>query len=260
MRVHVFILGALVLLVAAPIARAQGAPPMSAAEIAAACAPPVGSSRTEHALRITGTQDTVPRTVLGKADLLIVNGGSSAGVQLGSIFFLRHLSTTVQLTGKADAADVVTDAWVRIIAVNDASSIAQVDHLCGPIYINDYLEPYAPPRGAAAASAEGAVEPDFTSLGRVISGSDGHTLTGITQTAILDRGSEQGLQEGSRFAIYRDLTSGVDPLLAAPAGTPLTAIGEGVVLSSTGNRAIARIVRARDAVRVGDYIAPAKQP
>ena len=258
MRVPVFVVAALASLIAAPSARAQDAARMSAADITAACAPPVGSSRAQHTLRIAGAQDTVPRTVLGRADLLIVNGGSGAGVQLGSMFFLRHASTTVQTTGKADAADVVTDAWVRIIAVSDASSVAQVDHLCGPIYVNDYLEPFAPPRSAAAA--EGAVEPDFTSLGRVVSGSDGHTLTGINQTAILDRGSQQGLQEGSRFAIYRDLTSGVDPLLAAPAGTPLTVIGEGVVLSSTGDRAIARIVRARDAVRVGDYVAPAKQP
>jgi hypothetical protein len=230
---------------------------MSGAEIAAVCTPPADASQAAHALRIVGTQDTVPRTLLGAGELLIVNGGTGAGVQLGAQFFLRRESSTGRLYAMAAGHDVVTGGWIQIVAVNDSTSIARVQGLCGPIYIDDYLEPFTTP--APVVPSEGPLDADFASMGRILSGADGHSMSGINELAIVDRGSEQGLAAGTRFAIYRDLTSGIDPLLAAPAGTPLTSIGEGVVLTTTGSRAILRIVRARDAVRVGDYAAPAKK-
>jgi hypothetical protein len=243
-------------LVAAPWAIAQETTP-SAVDIAALCTPPADSSRATHALRIAGSQDTVPRTVLAKGDLLVINGGADAGIQVGAQFFVRRMSTTGQTYQMAAGHDVITDGWIQIVAVNNSTSVASVQGLCGPIFVDDYLEPFAAPQPVAAD--QGPLDPDFANMGRVLSGADGHTLAAVDQFAILDQGAEQGLQPGSRVAIYRDLTAGVDPLLAAPAGTPLASIGEGVVLTTTGKRAVARIVRARDAVRAGDYVAPAKR-
>lgn len=244
------------LLATAPLAVAQDAS-MSPTELAAVCVPPAHSSRGEHALRVAGSQDTVPRIVLDKRDLLIITGGTDAGIQLGARFFVRRVASRSPMYELQPGNDIATDGWIEIIAVNDSTSIARVLGMCGAIYLDDYLEPFAVPPTIAASDAP--LDPDFSDLGRIVTGADGHTLTGINEILVIDRGSEQGMQPGARFAVYRDLTANVDPLLAAPAGTPLTAIGEGVVLSATGNRAIARIVRARDAVRTGDYVAPAKK-
>ena len=257
MRVSIAVTGVLVsVALIAPFAAAQNAAPMSSADLAAACAPPSSLTNAAHALRVLGAQDTIPRAVYGPSDLLIVNGGTGAGVQLGAEFFLRRRTGTGAVYGVPPEADLVTDGWIKIVAVNESTSIGQVEHACGGIFAADYLEPFVAPQAVTASNDP--IEPDFSSLGRVISGADDHTLTGINQLAIVDRGSDEGLQPGSRFAVYRDLTSGVDPMLAAPSGTPLAAVGEGVVLSSTGNRAVVRIVRARDAIQVGDYIAAAK--
>jgi hypothetical protein len=255
-RVSILVVGVVSLVVLVPFASAQEAPPPSPVEIAVACAPTADATHAPHALRIVGTQDTVPRTVLGKADLLIVNGGTEGGVQLGAQFFVRRPSTTVQAFGIAESSDIVTNGWIRIVAVNDTTAVARVEGLCGPIYVNDYLEPFTPPQVVAASDAP--IDPDFDALGHVVTGADGHTITGINELAIVDRGTDNGLRPGVRFAIYRDLTSGLNPLVAAPSGTPLTSIGEGVVVSTTSDRSVVRIVRARDAVRTGDYIAPAK--
>ncbi len=256
MRVCLLVVGVVSALAAATPARAQEPESWSPAEVAAACAPIASPTHAAHALRVVGTQDTIPKTVIGSADLLIVNGGTEAGVQLDARFFLRRRSTTVQTFGMAQNADVITDGWIRIVSANESTSIGRVERLCGPIYVDDYLEPFARPQMPAAADTP--IDADFSSLGRVITGADGHTLTGINEIAVIDRGSEQGVQPGARFAVYRDLTTGVNPLMAAPPGTPLTAIGEAVVISTTGDRSVARIVRARDAVRTGDYVAPAK--
>jgi len=240
---------------AVPFASAQDAPAPSSAEMAAMCAPPPIATGAAHALRVIGAQDTIPRTIFGLRDLLIVEGGTEAGVQLGAEFYVRRPSATRDTDGRQHPANIVTDGTIKIVAVNDTTSIAQVERVCGAIFSNDYLEPFAAP--AIPAAAEGALEPDFSALAHVLGGDDGHRLAGTNQFAIIDRGSEDGVQPGARFAVYRDLTSG-DPLLAAPAGTPLSAIGEMVVISTNGNRSVAWIVRARDAVQTGDYAAPAK--
>ena len=240
--------------VVVPFAAAQQAPAISAADMAVACAPPPAPTSAAHALRVIGAQDTVPRTVFGPGDLVIVSGGTDAGVQLGAEFFVRRTLTSRSLTAPANS-DVITDGWVRIVAVNDDTSIAHVERSCGAIFANDFLEPYAAP--SMPAVDDTPIDADFSNLARVVGGSEGHRMAGINQMLIIDRGSEAGVQPGARFAIYRDLTA-ADPVLAAPQGTPLTPIGEAVVISATGDRAVARIVRARDAILAGDYAAPQK--
>lgn len=256
MRVPSLVVGALALVaVAVPFASAQDQPGPTSTEILATCAPPPIATSAAHALRVIGAQDTVPRTVFGLRDLLIVNGGTGAGVQLGAEFFVRRSSTTRDADGRQHPTDIVTDGTVKIVAVNDTTSIAQVERVCGAIFSSDFLEPFVAPTVPAVADAP--AEPDFSSLAHVLGGWDGHRLAGTNMFAIIDRGSEDGVQPGARFSIYRDLTT-LDPLLAAPAGTPLTSIGEVVVISTNGNRSVAWIVRARDAVQSGDYAAPAK--
>jgi len=256
-RVAVLVVGVLASIVVLPsVARAQDEAPMTAADAAEACAPPATKTGAPHALRIVGAQDTVPRALFGPGDLLVINGGTDAGVALGSEFYVRRTSGTGAVYGMPADSDVITDGWIKVVAVNGSTSIAGVERACGPIFANDYLEPFTPPH--AAAAAEGPIDPDFSALARVVSGADGHTVAAINEFTIIDRGSQDGVQPGARFAIYRDLTANRDPLLAAPAGTPLTSIGEAVVVTTTGNRAVARIVRARDAVLTGDYAAPHK--
>jgi len=256
-RVTAIVAGMLtsVAFVALPVV-AQDLPAMTPAELAAACAPTSASTSAAHALRVLGGQDTVPRTIFGQYDLLVIKGGSDAGVQVGAQFFLRRASNAGAAYGLSSHDDILTDGWIRIVAVNDSTSIARVERVCNAIYADDYLEPYSPPQPTQAA--DGPIEPDFGAMARVLGAPDAHRLAGTNEYTMIDKGSEDGVQTGARFAFFRDLTA-MDPLLAAPSGTPLTPVGEGVVISATGNRAMVRIVKARDAVQDGDYAAPAKQ-
>src|SRR4051794_8596592 len=76
-------------------AGAQGvSSPLSPAAIAVACAPPPSlDAAPAEAMRIIGSQDGVPRSLFGDRDLLVLNGGTSAGVQLGQQFFIRRTMT-----------------------------------------------------------------------------------------------------------------------------------------------------------------------
>jgi hypothetical protein len=99
---------------------------------------------------------------------------------------------------------------------------------------------------ADAAKDEMPGQPDFTTLGHIMTGNEDRYIVGAGDFALIDWGQNQGLMPGSRFAIYRDV--GV-------AGLPLASIGEGVVISTSSAMALTRVTRANDAVFSGDYIA-----
>jgi hypothetical protein len=234
---------------------AQTDAPLSATEVAAACAPPVAPTRAQHTLRVIGVQDVVARTIFDDRDLLVIGGGSRDGLQLGAQFFVRRTSRSGMggMYGGGAPTDTITDGWIRIVAVNETTAIAQAERVCGSIFANDYLEPFVAPVLPANASGRGGTgDPDFTRLAQVVSGPAGHRTAAIGEFVTLDRGTEQGVQVGAEFAFYRDLTH-ARPVIRAQSGVPLTAIGEAVVVSVTGSRSLAKIVRSRDAIQTDDY-------
>jgi hypothetical protein len=225
---------------------------MSPLELGIACAPPpTFDAQPDQAARILGAQDTAPRSVFGGSDLLVLDRGTTAGLQLGQQFFVRRgNSFGMSHDRAAHGRGAKTLGWVHVVAVNDATAIAQIDHNCGDMITGDYLEPYvAPVVPAGAESAEVTGEPDFGALGHIVNGVEDRTTFGGGDFALIDRGTEQGVVAGQRFAIYRDLHKG---------GLPLVSVGEAIVVSTSASAALARITRARDAVFEGDYVAQRK--
>ena len=237
-------------LAAAGGAHAQTETPLTTLETAIACAQPTAADGPRaHALHVIGAQDVVPRTLFGSRDLLVLDGGTSAGVQLGQRFFVRRAN---RFGASADEPfhTAVTAALVSIVAVNESTAVANVDHVCGPILQMDYLEVYtrpAVPEGADRDDAPG--EPDFASLGHIVGGDAQRRIVGAGDFALIDRGTAQGVAAGARYAVYRDV--GVP-------GMPLASIGEAVIISTGQTTALARITKARDAILSGDYVVPRK--
>jgi hypothetical protein len=245
-RTKHFVLAVIVLGASCAGARAQDRP-MSPLELAAACAsPPSLDAPPADALRVVATQDTVPRGLAGNRDLLVINGGTRAGVQLGQAFYVRRpnrfgtASTVLSLGSR-------TLGWIRVVAANESTAIAAVEHACGGIIEDDFLAPFAPPVVPAGADRDDPTgEPDFTSLARVIVGSEDRQAAAAGDFVLIDRGSNQGLAAGTRLALYRDVRV---------AGMPLASVGEAVVITVGPLISLTRITRARDAVLSGDYVA-----
>ena len=251
MRCHTWVMTAAVVMAAAAPAAAQGdVPALTPAQIALACAPPpTMDGEPDHVRHIAGAQETAARTVFGSRDLVVLDGGAKDGLQLGQWFFVRR-ANRFGMYGPGHGRGAKTLGWLHVVAINDATAIAQVDHTCGAVIAGDYLEPFvAPAAPSAVDAAETIGEPDFENLGRIVNGSEDRSSFGDGDFALIDRGSEQGVAPGQRFAIYRDLRV---------AGLPLASVGEAVVVSTGGSVAVARITRVRDAVIEGDYVAARK--
>jgi hypothetical protein len=246
MRRGTLVLAAIFVTCTATVGRAQaGVDTLSPLAVAVACAPPPSFDNVPaNALRIVGSQDPTPRALFGNRDLLVVSGGTAAGVQLGQQFFIRRQNTSGRRWAQRGA---VTLGWLRVIAVNDTSAVGLVDHVCDGIVVDDYLEPFAVPDVSAAVEKNDTPgEPDFGLLGHIVAGSENRNAVGTGDMVLIDWGQDQGLTPGARFSIYRDV--GVT-------GLPLASIGEGVVVSTGSTMALTRVTSARDVVYSGDYIA-----
>jgi len=231
-----------------PAAAQTGASVLSPIETTVACAAPLTTENPPpNTPRIIGAQDTTSRLLIGPPDLLVIGGGTGAGLQLGQEFFVRRPN---RFGSPADRRwqGVRTLGWIRIVAVNDSTSIAMIDHACDAMAQGDYLEPFTAPSVPADIDRDTpSGDPDFSAVGRILAAVEDRSTAGAGGLVLIDRGTDQGVQAGARYAIYRDIGS---------AGVPLAAVGEAVVLSAGRTLALTKITRARDAVFSGDYVAP----
>jgi hypothetical protein len=247
MRFCTVVLAAALVVAAAPLAAAQADRPLTPLELAAGCAPPPALGAPDAPPRILGGQDTTPKQLFGPRDLLVIDAGTNAGLGVGQRFFVRRANTFGMGYGGVPDGGVTTLGWIQIVAVNDTTAIGSVDQACDGIVAGDYLQPFtAPTLPSDADRDDRRGDPDFTSLARVVVGSDDRAAAGIGDFMLIDRGTEHGMAPGTRFAVYRDLRVGK---------MPLASIGEGVVIAAGGSVSVTRITSARDAVLAGDYVA-----
>ena len=184
---------ALTLLAAVPAAAQTDAPALSPIETAVGCASPVSADDpSPQALRVIGGQDSRARALFGPRDLLIVGGGTGAGVQLGQQFFVRR-GNRFGAPSDRRWQGVRTLGWIRVVAVNDSAAIATIDHTCDAIAQGDYLEPYTAPVVPADSDRDlSSGDPDFTAMGKVLSGMEDHQTAGRGEFVLIDRGTDQG--------------------------------------------------------------------
>ena len=218
---------------------------LSAMQTAIACAPPTSAAEpSSESLRIIGSQSAQPRLVFDKSDLLVVNGGSTRHVAPGQEYYVRSIRQYAGVTGDLSRA-LRTDAWIKIVSVDDATALASVTFVCGPIYPDDYLEPFVapdPPPNADSVDASGDL--DFTAPASVRYAKDERQTAGVGDFILIDQVAEHPATPGARVAFYRDPHQD---------GVPLLALGEGVVVSVGPSKALVRVNQARVAIENGDY-------
>jgi len=231
-------------------------------QIEIACAPPPAyAAKQRPTLHVAGAQDTVARSAFDDHDLLIIRGGS--GTSVGQRYFVRRPVSKPNYANQANVRHPIhTAGWIRIVAVNDSTSIALVEHACSSMQTGDYLEPFAVPaavRTEASASGNPA-DLDFGAMGRIVYGDDERVIGSPGTFLLIDRGSGQGVESGARLAVYRDVQEFVPyEGRMRSAHLPLAVIGEAVVVSSSASLSVVQVTSARDVVRAGDFVVPRRR-
>lgn len=217
--------------------------------MSASCSPQIARSSGDLP-RIIGGQDSEPRTLFGTRETVVVDAGSSKGIQAGQRFYVRRTIIN-RYENKSGQHAAVTAGWLTITAATENTAFARIDFACDGIQTGDYLQPFVPtalPADVDRTNAAG--DPDFSRPGRVLFGDYGRLTGGVGDFMLSDFGQAGGAVPGARYAVYRSL--GVD-------GLPLTAVGEAVMISVGENDSLFRLTQTRDAVIAGDLLIPRRQ-
>jgi hypothetical protein len=213
-----------------------------------ACADlPVFGAGVPDAPRIVTVQDgnAELRTVFAAPDVLTLDRGTTAGVQVGQQFFVRRL---LKGPSRSDISPrfpgfIHTVAWISVTAADERFGLAKVVRACDVIRPGDYLEPFAMPTLPTAAAPGGKVQ--WPDMAKILYGRDGRGSMANGDLFSIDRGSSKGLTAGTRLVFYRDIRR----------GGPLVEVGEGVALAVTPDVATVVAPSVNDTLRTGDWVA-----
>lgn len=185
------------------------------------------------------------RIMFGPGDALIVNAGTSQGVQRGQQYFVRRpiLDASTMPSKAAPLYGVHTAGWITIVDVKDTMAVASVTYACDGVLEGDYLEPYV---DAVLPSPALSGTPDYEHPGRIVL-ADERRQTGYPGLAMLmNRGSDDGVRAGQALTIYRETLNGQGPIID---------VGRATVLSVSPQSSLVRIDSSREAVYLGDLVA-----
>jgi len=250
MRLTCLTLTAAVLAATLSVAAQKGPAPeasthLSAEVLSLACSPTLVYEPPPTPLRITGGQDSFVRRTFQPGDLVTINAGTDNGIEVGQEFFVRRMvATSLGRVNRANPGTIRTAGWIRIYAVDRRMSLATITHACDTIDVNDYLEPFIVPQLPAVAAE--VLPAQRENYGRILIGNDRRQSFGKGEYFLVDRGSDHGVQVGSRFVIYRDNRRN---------GNFLFDLGEAVAVDVKSESSTLQATVTRDAFISGDWVA-----
>ncbi len=191
---------------------------------------------------------------LTAGDIVYLDGGRDAELLPGSLYhavepgdLVRHV-VTGELIGRA----YQYLGRVRVLSVQDHTSIGEIVHSCYPIPVGAALKAFeeVPIPLARRTGMRGINDPVATEAlagAPIIALSEGGRVSlGQGHLVFIDRGFEDDVTPGDIYTIYR----------LNPPGLPPMVVGELGVLTVEGRTALAKILESRYAIHVGDRLDP----
>lgn len=182
--------------------------------------------------------------------LLVIARSADDGLAPGQRYVVARLRSDPKRFPRPGEGygDIRIAGIVRIQALDDLNALAEVEFACDGIQPGDYLEPLA--ETVLPADAGEMAPPDFNDRAHLIFGVDNRVLFGDGDTLSIDRGSQQGVVAGNRFAIYRDKRN----------GDPLIYLGEIVVMSVAEQTSKVVVTKVIAGLEYGDVAVPRRHP
>lgn len=215
--------------------------PVDPRELESICRPAKPGSTFAPLATIKAHRYALGRELYGKGDELIINGGTSNGLEVG-----RNLVVYRYFRANSKGAPVPelgehTAGLLQIVSATENSARAVVMHACNELRPGDLLASFVP---EYVHPADESGTPAFEEAARILHADAGQMLGAPRRMLVIDRGSEQGLAQGNRLTLFR------------PGTSSRTILGEAVVVSVRPNSSTIRVVRATDAIEFGDLAAP----
>jgi hypothetical protein len=220
--------------------------PVAPYDLSAVCGPSLAAGETPPMARVVGSRYDAKRQLYAKGDIVLVDGGQAAGVQAGDNFVVRRRFKA--LMPKPDAGRRLVGehsaGLIQVVEVRADSADAVVVHSCGAFRAGDYLVPFVP---SLVRAVQPRGTPDYDRSGKILLADEGQQLGAPNRMVVVDYGENRGAQPGQRLTVFRRHPDN---------GPALIDVGEAVVVAVRPESATVRIEYARDAVYLGDLVAP----
>jgi len=217
--------------------------PVSQAELESVCRPAKPGATLGPFGTIRSHRYAFGRELYAKGDELVINGGTSNGLEVGrNLVVLRYFRANSKGAKLAEMGEH-TAGLVQIVAATEDSATAIVVHACNELRPGDLLASFKP---EFVRTAQAAGEPVYDDAARILFADAGQMLGAPRRLLVIDRGSDQGIAPGNRLTLFRR-----DGELGRP-----EVLGEAIVIVARPNSATIRVVNASDAIEFGDWAAP----
>jgi len=196
-----------------------------------------------------------PKTVkynLATGDILYISGGRAEGLSPATVFTVVAPGRPIihPLTGGVFGRYYSYRGRVRILSVQETTAIAEIVHTCDPVLVGQFLMPFEPEpvpldRVTAMRPVNFPANPESLQEAPVILTSDDDIVSlGQDHVVHIDQGSDQDVTPGDVYTIYRMNRPGLPPVV----------LGELAVLSVHPRSSVAKIIRSRYPIYVGDRL------
>lgn len=221
------------------------AKPVPKEVLASVCGPTQPRSADPAIGRIVGSQNQPGRELFGDADLLLLDAGTDAGVQLGQNLVARRLFRVSDNSVPLNKASFGEGAagLIQVVEVSAGSATAVVVYACGEFYVGDAVEPFD---ALPMWTARDVGTPHYDDPGQVLFGDQRRMLGGPNDLMVINRGATHGVERGQHVTIFRRPRGGSGPAVN---------VADAIVVSVRDDASTIRIERMSDAVMAGDLVA-----
>jgi len=193
-------------------------------------------------LRILGAEREYEKGMSSDGDIIYLNKGQGAGIEPSQIFWILDLGRVLPDHGRL----AFGTAWARIRQVEEAVSIAVVEHACHGVRRGYHLVPLEAKEGMAGKNLGYDVPPVEAegTKGRLIYLQGDLQQIGSHQWALIDIGRDQGLQVGQQLILYRRVRNDL----------PVQILGNSIIVDVKSRTSTIKVLSCRDVIRRGDLV------
>lgn len=189
---------------------------------------------------------------LDVGDIVYLGEGRGSGLEPGKLLtaVLPEEKVRHPLTGAVAGRFYRYLGRVRVLSVQADSAIAEIVHACDPVIVGSQLQDFTPepvPLGRRTGTRPVNLAPSPATLAGapvILRAEDNVVSLAEDNLVYIDRGDDAGVVPGDVYTIYRANVNGLPPLV----------LGELAVLSVHPQSSVARILRSRYTVYIGDLL------
>jgi hypothetical protein len=190
------------------------------------------------------------KLLLGLGDVVYLDGGSADGLSPGMLLTAVDPGDPVvhPVSGKTIGRFYRYQGRVRVLAVQEGTAIAEIAQLCDPVQVGSVLKPFEPEpvplrRVTPMRPVNFPAPKEEVAAGATIIASRDKVYTlGAGHLVLIDQGFDNDVAPGDIYTVYR----------RTPGDFPSIVLGEIGVLSVFEQSSLARILRSRYAIYIGD--------